>query len=81
MTDEFAGSQVRKRSVTINGHPTSVALEDAFWVELRQIAKVRKLSINQLVSDVDGGRATTNLSSALRLFVLDALKTGNRNKD
>jgi predicted DNA-binding ribbon-helix-helix protein len=62
-----------KRSVRIAGHPTSVSLEPEFWDALKDIAKARGLSINELVAEIDAGR-TTNLSSALRVYVLTALK-------
>ena len=71
---------MRKRSVTIDGHRTSISLEDAFWAELSAIAKARRLSLNALVAEIDRRRGppreTSNLSSALRLFVLDELKQG-----
>jgi predicted DNA-binding ribbon-helix-helix protein len=66
---------MRKRSITIDGHPTSIALEDAFWDELSALAQVRKLSLSALVAEIDKARGGPgNLSSALRLHVLDALK-------
>jgi predicted DNA-binding ribbon-helix-helix protein len=66
---------MRKRSVTIGGHRTSVAMEDAFWRELSAIARDRQLSLNALVAEIDRGKgANGNLSSALRLYVLDALR-------
>ena len=58
---------MRKRSVTIDGHRTSVSLEDAFWAELSTIAEQRGLSLNALVAEIDHGRDPGNLSSALRL--------------
>jgi predicted DNA-binding ribbon-helix-helix protein len=64
---------VRKRSVQIAGHATSVSLEEAFWQELTSIAERRGLSLNALVAEVDGAR-TGNLSSALRLLVLQDLQ-------
>jgi predicted DNA-binding ribbon-helix-helix protein len=67
---------MRKRSVTIDGHRTSVSLEDAFWTELSAIAEARGLSLNALVGEIDHARAAPgNLSSTLRLYVLDELKT------
>lgn len=60
---------LRKRSVLISGHPTSVSLEAAFWDALKTIAAARGCSINALVEDVDAQRIG-NLSSALRVFVL-----------
>ena len=66
---------MRKRSVTIDGHRTSISLEDAFWTELASIAAGRRLSLNALVAEIDRARgATGNLSSALRLYVLDELR-------
>lgn len=73
MTGSSDPSRLKKRSVRIGGHDTSVSLEDAFWAELGRIAKVRKMSLNRLAAFVDRGR-TGNLSSALRLFVLDELR-------
>jgi predicted DNA-binding ribbon-helix-helix protein len=64
---------IRKRSVVVAGHRTSVSLEAEFWSELKAIAADRKQSINELVETVDRGRAG-NLSSALRLFVLAELR-------
>ena len=64
-------SEIAKRSVIINGHKTSVSLEDAFWSEVKAIAAERNLSLSELISLVDHGRGEgSNLSSALRLFVL-----------
>ena len=64
-------SEIAKRSVIINGHKTSVSLEDAFWSEVKAIAAERNLSLRELVSLVDHERGEgSNLSSALRLFVL-----------
>lgn len=65
---------VRKRSVQIAGHATSVSLEEAFWRELTAIAAGRGLSLNALVAEVDATR-DGNLSSALRLLVLREMKT------
>ena len=72
---------MRKRSVTIDGHRTSISLEDAFWTELSGLARARGLSLNALVAEIDHARGTpqasktgSNLSSALRLYVLDDLK-------
>jgi predicted DNA-binding ribbon-helix-helix protein len=62
-----------KRSVLIKGHRTSVSLEPDFWDELQHQAKKRALSINMLIGEIDAARET-NLSSALRLYVLEMLK-------
>ncbi|HZN31643.1 MAG TPA: ribbon-helix-helix domain-containing protein [Xanthobacteraceae bacterium] len=64
-------SPVAKRSVVLSGHKTSVSLEDAFWKELRQIAGARDMTASDLVAEIDAERQHGNLSSALRLFVLD----------
>ncbi|MGB6446230.1 MAG: ribbon-helix-helix domain-containing protein, partial [Xanthobacteraceae bacterium] len=60
-----------KRSIVIAGHKTSVTLEDAFWKALRQIAEARSVTLSALVSQIDNERQHDNLSSAIRLFVLD----------
>ncbi|HEY9079434.1 ribbon-helix-helix domain-containing protein [Magnetovibrio sp.] len=64
---------MRKHSVLLNGHQTSVSLEDAFWHGLNAIAKRRGMSVNKLVTELDHAR-TTNLSSTIRVFVLSQLK-------
>jgi predicted DNA-binding ribbon-helix-helix protein len=64
-------SPVIKRSIVIAGHKTSVSLEDAFWNALKEIAAVRHMTLSELVASIDSGRQHRNLSSALRLFVLD----------
>ena len=69
-------SLIRKRSVTIDGHKTSVSLEDAFWSALREIAMRRGMTPAELVTSIDMGREQTNLSSCLRLFVLISTLTG-----
>ena len=63
-----------KRSVTINGHATSISLEAAFWQELKRMADEAGLSVAALIAGIDAGRKTGNLSSALRLAVLKDLK-------
>jgi predicted DNA-binding ribbon-helix-helix protein len=63
-----------KRSVTIAGHSTSVSLEEPFWQELKRMADERRLSLAALIANIDESRSVENLSSALRLAVLDDLK-------
>jgi predicted DNA-binding ribbon-helix-helix protein len=65
---------IRKRSVLIAGHATSVSLESEFWEALREIAGARGLSLNALISEIDSTRSGRNLSSALRVHVLRTLK-------
>jgi predicted DNA-binding ribbon-helix-helix protein len=69
---------LRRHSVRINGHRTSISIEDAFWDELTRIAAAHGQSSAALIADIDRARAAEdpppNLSSALRLHVLAALK-------
>ena len=66
---------MRKRSITIRGHQTSITLEEAFWDELSALADARKLSLSALVAEIDKARgAPANLASSLRLHVLETLK-------
>ena len=64
-------SPVIKRSIVIAGHKTSVSLEDAFWKGLKDIAGTRDMTLSELVAAIDSDRRHGNLSSAIRLFVLD----------
>ena len=64
-------SPVVKRSIVIAGHKTSVSLEDAFWKGLKDIAVGRDMTLSDLVAAIDTERQHGNLSSAIRLFVLD----------
>jgi predicted DNA-binding ribbon-helix-helix protein len=64
-------SPVVKRSIVIAGHKTSVSLEDAFWKGLKDIAGGRDITLSDLVASIDTDRRQGNLSSAIRLFVLD----------
>ena len=63
-----------KRSIAIAGHRTSVSLEEPFWRALRDIAEGRKLSVQALIARIDAGRGAQNLSSAIRVFVLDTVR-------
>tara|TARA_B100000378_G_scaffold119467_1_gene95949 strand:- start:602 stop:820 length:219 start_codon:yes stop_codon:yes gene_type:complete len=66
---------IRKRSVSLRGHRTSFSLEDAFFEEIKMIANRRAISLAGLLSEIDDARTPDlNLSSAVRLFVLDDLK-------
>ena len=62
-----------KRSLVIDGHRTSVSLEDAFWDEFAAIARGRGVSLNALAAEIDRARQG-NLSSAIRVFVLNNLR-------
>ncbi len=63
-------SLIAKRSIIIDGHKTSVSLEDAFWATLKEIANERGVTLSQLIATIDKERRQGNLSSAIRLFVL-----------
>ena len=67
-------SPIVKRSIVIGGHKTSVSLEDAFWSGLKEIAHVQHITLSNMVSNIDRARQQANLSSAIRLFVLDRLR-------
>jgi predicted DNA-binding ribbon-helix-helix protein len=68
-------SPVIKRSIDIAGHKTSVSVEDAFWTALKEIAQARRQSLADLIGAIDGarqsGKHSGNLSSAIRVFVLE----------
>ena len=64
-----SGERIRKRSVKIAGHSTSLSLEGVFWDALKQVAAGRGMSLNALIEEIDRGRGT-NLSSAVRVYVL-----------
>jgi predicted DNA-binding ribbon-helix-helix protein len=63
-------STIVKRSVVIGGHKTSVSLEEPFWTELKQIAHTQHVPLSVLVTQIDGTREQSNLSSEIRVFVL-----------
>ena len=73
-------STVVKRSIVLAGHKTSVGLEDAFWEGLKDIAKTRRVTLRDLVGGIDLDREHGNLSSALRLFVLNHYQTQLRER-
>ena len=63
-------SLVLKRSIVVDGHKTSVSLEDEFWKALKEIAGGRNMKLKELIAGIDAEREHGNLSSAIRLFVL-----------
>ncbi|WP_428429227.1 ribbon-helix-helix domain-containing protein [Pararhizobium sp.] len=66
---------IRKHSATLHGHRTSFSLEEPFWQELKAIADYRQIALAQLIAEIDDGRpADSNLSSALRVYVLTWIK-------
>ena len=69
-------SLVDKRSVVIDGHKTGVSLEDAFWSDLKEIAHTQQARLSKLIAEIDKGRLPgANLSSAIRLFAFDQVRT------
>lgn len=73
---EILNAPIVKRSVTIAGHASSVSIEKPFWDAFKAIAESKGTSINKLVTEIDDARVggeSVNLSSAIRLYVLDAL--------
>lgn len=72
-----ASDRPLKRSLTLQGHRTSVSLEAAFWAEFRRLAEVEGKSVNALAAEIDAGRTPpASLASAIRVWVLAALKAG-----
>lgn len=67
-------SAVTKRSVVIGGHKTSVSLEDPFWAEVRAIADSEKMTVSSLLRRIDRERSNANLSSAIRVYVLENVR-------
>ncbi|NBD29618.1 MAG: aryl-sulfate sulfotransferase [Alphaproteobacteria bacterium] len=65
-----------KHSLTLRGHRTSVSLEDEFWREFRRIAAARGQTINGLAIEIDEARGDVGLASAIRVFVLQAVRRG-----
>jgi predicted DNA-binding ribbon-helix-helix protein len=68
-------SPVTNRTVYIEGRKTHVSLEDAFWSGLKEIAQTRGVTLSQTVTEIAKVRPGRNLSSAIRLFVLDRVRT------
>jgi predicted DNA-binding ribbon-helix-helix protein len=62
---------VAKRSIILSNHKTSVSLEIEFWNAVKEIAAERDISVNSLIGQIDSNRNQNNLSSAIRLFVLE----------
>jgi predicted DNA-binding ribbon-helix-helix protein len=69
-------SPVVKRSIVVAGHKTSVSLEEAFWNGMKEISSARGMTLSELVGEIDDHRKQGNLSSAIRLFVLDYYRSG-----
>lgn len=72
---------ISKHSIEIAGHRTSITLEDDFWRALNEIADHRGMTLRALVAEIDAGRGDANLSSAIRIFVLRAIRAELSEKD
>jgi len=68
-------SPIVKRSIIVNGHKTSISLEDAFWIEIKAIASQTNTTVSNLVTNIDREKQASNLSSALRVFVLERFRS------
>lgn len=64
-------SNIAKRSIELNGHKTSISLEDEFWTSLHAIVRATGTPLAELLQTIDHGRAQANLSSAIRVYVLE----------
>jgi predicted DNA-binding ribbon-helix-helix protein len=67
-------SSIQRRTIIIGRHRTSISLEDAFWSELKEIAHSQRATVSQSVAQIDDTRQQANLSSAIRLYVLEHIR-------
>ena len=72
--EAFMKSLIVKRSVVIDGHKTSVSLEETFWSGLKEIAHTQQATLSKVITEINKGRRQGNLSSAIRLFVFDQVR-------
>jgi len=70
-------SPIVKRTVYIDGRKTQITLEDSFWTTLKEIAQTQGVTVSQLATEIEKSRKGGNLSSAVRLFVLDRVRSKN----
>jgi predicted DNA-binding ribbon-helix-helix protein len=68
-------SAITKRSVVIGGHKTSVSLEEPFWIAVREIAGTQQMTVSSLLRQIDLERRNANLSSAIRVYVLENVRS------
>ena len=68
-------THLAKRSIVVAGHKTSVSLEEAFWNGMKEICRLRNMTLSQLADEIDNNRQQGNLSSAIRLFVLEHFRS------
>lgn len=72
--ERYVTSGMTRHSIIINGHKTSVSLEETFWVILKEIATSKGAQVSDVIADIDAAREHNNLSSAIRVFVLDHVR-------
>ena len=76
-TPTHSNSSITKRSVYISGHRTSISLEQAFWIQLKELCTDKGVSINECITQIDNRRihkSEPNLSSAIRVFILNYIQ-------
>lgn len=81
MADDLAIAAMNpiiKRSVVLDGHKTSISLEEEFWSGLKKIAQARGVSPSAVIANIDAGRHQGGLSSAIRVFVLEHYQGSGR---
>lgn len=71
-------SGILKRSIAVAGHRTSISLEEPFWNALLDLAKADGVSVSALIARIDAVRGTQNLSSAIRVHVLERVRASTR---
>jgi predicted DNA-binding ribbon-helix-helix protein len=74
-TRNSAPSSLAIRNVVVGGHRTSVRLEPVMWDSLREIAHARHVGLNELVTEIDGNRAASSLTAAIRVYIVDFYRT------
>jgi predicted DNA-binding ribbon-helix-helix protein len=72
-------STVKKRSIVIGSHKTSISLEDIFWTSLKQIARERATTVSEIIGALDASHGRGNLSSTIRVFVFEHYLNGAAN--
>ena len=76
-------SAVKKRSIVVGSHKTSISLEDVFWASLKEIARERATTVSEIIGALDASHGRGNLSSTIRVFVLEHYhnRVANRQRD
>ena len=71
-------SSLAIRNVVVAGHRTSVRLEPLMWEALREITRLRGLTLNELITEIDRNREASSLTAAIRVFIVDFYRNGER---